>query len=553
MVTRRSFLMTSLTSICAGLVTACQQPTSPSRSGAPTPVAPLRTPEPKPTPTTSAAGKPGAQATPALGPPKPGGSVVWAAEADPLDLDPHTAASFPSLQAWADLTYQSLVMFDENLKIVPCLAEAWRLSDDRLTWTFTLRQGVTFHDGSELEAEDVRFWFERIKAPETPAPYRTAFSPITKVEPRGKYEVTFTLAAPHAPFLATLASLRGSAIAPRRWRERAGAAARTAAVGSGPFRIAEYVPRRQIRYIRHREYWERGLPYLDEVRLEILPDETQRVEALRSGRVTYAMVGPAAAQQLKRDLTVLSSPGPAQRVMVFNTQRKPFDDVRVRQAVALVVDRQAAIERALGGEGRLTGPVPTGHGEWAIPPESLPYRRDLATAKHLLNEAGYADGFEATIKTTPEYPSMIGTAALMADQVRALGITLKVDQLEWGALARAVAANDFDLYAHGIGFLPDPDGYLVPHASWGHDPGTLGLTTWQNARYDELVEQARMQLDPGLRKRLYDEAAGIVLHEAPLLWWFTENTIEAIHPSIKGYRQSFTGRRIGLKRTWLDR
>ena len=272
------------------------------------------------------------------------------------------------MQAWGDLTYQSLVMFDENLKIVPCLAEAWKLSDDRLTWSFRLRQGVRFHDGSEFEAEDVRAWFERMMAPATASPYRGSFSQVVKVEPKGKYEVELTLGAPHAPLLALLASLRGSAIAPRRWMQSAGAAARTSAMGSGPFKIAEYVPGSHVRYVRHREYWEQGLPYLDEVRLEIVPDETRRVEALRSGRVRHALVGPSAEQQLKREMSLRSSPGPVQAVTVFNTRRKPFDDVRVRQAISLVVDRQEAIERALGGEGRSTGPVPTGHGEWAIPP-----------------------------------------------------------------------------------------------------------------------------------------------------------------------------------------
>ena len=462
--TRRSLLVLGLGSLLA----ACQQPTSPSRSGVSTPLAPLRTPEPKPTQTPSSASKPAGQATPVLGPPKPGGTVVWAAEADPLDLDPYAATGAAAMAAWGDLTYQSLVMFDENMKIVPCLAEAWRVSDDRLTWTFTLRQGVQFHDGSAFEAEDVKSWFERVTAPDSP--FKGTFGQIAKVEPKGKYEVAFTLAAPYAPFLATLAALRGSAIVPRRWMQGAGTAARTSAVGSGPFKIAEYVPGRSIRYVRHREYWEKGLPYLDEVRLEIVPDEAQRVEALRSGRVKYAMVGPAAASQLKRDLTVLSSAGPTQRLTVFNTRRKPFDDVRVRQAIALVVDRQAAIQQALGGEGRLTGPVPPGHGEWAIPPESLPYRKDLALANHLLGEAGQADGFEATIRTTPDVPSMLGTANLLAEQARALGITLKVEQMDAAALAKAVAAHDFDVASAAVGFLPDPDGYFAPFASQGAAP-----------------------------------------------------------------------------------
>src|SRR5690606_23412120 len=113
-------------------------------------------------------------------------------------------------------------------------------------------------------------------------------------------------------------------------------------VGSGPFRIAEYVPGRHVRYVKYADYWEKGLPYLDEVTLKIVPDEAARVSALLAGDVTYARVGPAAARSLRNEkrLTVLSSPGAGQRVTIFNTRRAPFDDARVRQAISLAVDRQ---------------------------------------------------------------------------------------------------------------------------------------------------------------------------------------------------------------------
>ena len=488
------------------------------------------------------AGRPGTSVpiTPTPGPPKPGGSVIWAAETDPSDL-------FSDGQV-----YQSLVMFDERLKLVPGLAAAWSVSEDRLTWTFKLRQDVMFHDGSEFEAEDVRFWFERTMAPRTASPYAHLFQQIARVEPAGKYEVRFTLSEPHAPLLATFAGLRGSAMAPRGWLQRNGAS-RTTAVGSGPFKVAEYVPGSHIRYVKHSGYWEQGLPYLDEARIEIVPVEAQRVEALQAGRVSYAVIGPAAAQQVKRDVSVISSAGPTQQVTIFNTRRKPFDDVRVRQAIDLVLDRQVAIRRAAGGEARLTGPVPPGLGVWGIPPESLPYHQDLATARHLLDEAGYADGFEATIRTAADAPSRLGTALVLAEQVQMLGITLKVEQLAGAALTQAIGAGDFDLASGEIGFLPDPDTYFSRYLSRGRSPGPSSAWSWSNARYDELVEQARMTMDPGGRKRLYDEAASIVLHEAPTIWWFCENTLEALHPSVKGYRPSFAGRRQGLKKVWLAR
>jgi peptide/nickel transport system substrate-binding protein len=540
--TRRAFLTLTLAWAGGLLLAGCQQPITPSRSTAPTPIPLLPTPEPRPTQTPPVAGRPGTGVpiTPTPGPPKPGGRVVWAAETDPPDL-------FSDGQV-----YQSLVMFDEHLKLVPGLAAAWSVSDDWLTWTFKLRQGVIFHDGSEFEAEDVRFWFERTMAPRTASPYAHLFQQIARVEPAGKYEVRFTLSAPHAPLLATFAGLRGSAIAPRRWLQRNGGS-RTTAVGSGPFTVAEYVPGSHIRYVKHPDYWEQGLPYLDEARIEVIPVEDQRGEALQGGRVSYAAIGPAAAQQLKRDFAVISSAGPTQQVTIFNTRRKPFDDVRVRQAIDLVLDRQVAIKRVAGGEARLTGPVPLGLDAWGIPPESLPYHQDLATARHLIDEAGYVEGFEATIRTAADAPLMLGTALVLAEQVQVLGITMKVEQLAGAALTQAIDAGDFDLASGEIGFSPDPDPYFSRYLSRGRSPGPGNASAWSNARYDELVEQARVTMDPGGRKSLYDEAASIVLHEAPTIWWFCANTLEALHPSVKGYRPSFAGRRQGLKKAWLAR
>ena len=532
----------------ASLLAACQQPTTPSRSGAPTPVPLIRTPLPRP-PQTPAT-RPGPQGTPIAGPPKPGGAIVWAAEADPLSLDPYTVTSAAARHAWGDLTYQSLVMFDDRLKLVPCLAEAWSVSEDRLTWTFKLRQGVTFHDGSPFTADDVRFWFERLMAPSTASPFRAAFSQVASVQQTSPFEVAFALSAPYAPLLATLASLRGSAIAPRRWLEGAGAAARTTAVGSGPFRIAEYVPGSHLRYVKHPGYWEKTLPYLDEIRLDFMPDEAQRSNAVRSGRSDGAPIGPAESQRLKRELPYVTVPGPTTIATTFNTRRKPFDDVRVRQAIALAVDRPAAISRAIGGEGRLTGPLPPILDPWAIPTDGLPYRQDLTQARQLLADAGHAEGFAATIKTTADRPASIGTAYLLADQLRAIGITLSIERLDADRLVAALNAGTFDLASTSIGFLPDPDSYL---SALYHSHGAQNVAGWTNPHYDELVDGARIVMDPGARKALYDEASALLLQEAPAIWWFTENTIVATHGTVKGYSPSPTGSLAGLKRAWLDR
>jgi len=440
------------------------------------------------------------------------------------------------------------------MKLAPGLAEAW-VNTGPTTWTFKLRQGVTFHDGSTFEAEDVRVWFEHLRTPATASPYRARFAQIAKVEPRGRYEVDFTLTSPYAPFLSSFATLHGSAIAPRRWLQGAGTTTKTtAAVGSGPFMVAEYVPGSHMVYRRHPSYWEYRLPYADAVTVSFLPDPEARIVALRSSQVHGVLLRPDLLQrhQSDRSLNILSAPGATQHLTVLNTRRPPFDDVRVRQALALAVDRPAAISRVLGGEGRLTGPIPTGLDAWAPPPDELPYRRDLPAARALLAEANLTDGFEATIRTTAESPVLYGTAGLLAEQLRPLGVTLKVERLSDAALTSAFRTRDFDLIAHAVAFLPDPDAYL---STYYHSTSALNPSGWENPRFDEVVDTARGVLDPGQRRALYGEAVNLLLDEAPHIWWFTENQLTAVPagtPIVRGFAPSYSGQRTLLKSSWLD-
>lgn len=457
-------------------------------------------------------------------------------------------ANFSSVQAWGDLVYQSLTMFDENLRVAPALAESWT-NPNPTTWIFKLRQGVRFHDGSELEAADVVSWHERIMDPATAAPYRDAFDVIQRVEPRDRYTVQMTLAAPHAPLLTAFAAMRGSAIVPRRWAANGDLAGRS--VGTGPFQLVEYAPRSHLRYVKHRQYWEPGLPYLDDVTLKIMDDEGARVEAVRSGQVKYAFVQAAGARQLagEQHVRVLASPGPSQRVHNLNVLRKPFDDVRVRQAVALAIDRRAAIETSLGGHGRLTGPIPAGHGGWALPSERLPYSRDPDRAERLLIEAGYPYGFRTVIKTTSDAPSMLSTSIILADWLRDIGIDAEVRQMDWATLVGDMIARDYDILSNSTVFSHDPDGYMTPKY---HSRGAQNASQWSDDRYDVLVDRARTTTDSADRKRLYDQAQTILLDESPVIWWFAEDNLEAIATSQKGYVQSFTGRRTFLKTVWVD-
>jgi peptide/nickel transport system substrate-binding protein len=289
------------------------------------------------------------------------------------------------------------------------------------------------------------------------------------------------------------------------------------------------------------------------VTISFLRDPDVLVAALRSRQVHGATIGAELLARLtsERSLTLQSASGSAQYMTIFNTRRKPFDDVRVRQAVARAVDRQAAITRIIGGEGRLTGPIPAGLGNWGTPLDQLPYQPDLAAARALLAEAELGEGFEATIRTAADAPILLATANLLAEQLRPLGIALKVEQLSGSALAAAYRARDFDLLADSTGFRPDPDAYL---SAIYHANGAQNASGWQHRRFDDAVDAARATLDPGQRGTLYREASGILLDEAPHLWWFTENRLVAVQadvPTVRGVVPSYNGQLRTLKTAWL--
>jgi peptide/nickel transport system substrate-binding protein len=481
--------------------------------------------------------------------PLPSAALVLSFPGEILSLDPYAFTSEAAIQVWGDLVYQSLTMFDEKLKVVPALAESWT-QPGPTTWIFELRRGVRFHNGDELEADDIAHWFGRISGGATASPHRDLFQAIEKVEPLRRYTVQMTLSTPHTPLLATLASLRGSAIVPRRWA--AGTDLADQAIGTGPFRIADFVRRSYIRYERHPSYWERGLPHLHEVILDFEADEAARIDGLRRGRLQYTALSPASAQRLARDPAVqlLRAAGPDQLAHVLNVGRKPFDDVRVRQAISLAIERDVAIERVVAGQGRLTGPVPTGHGDWPLPPDRLPRRRDLERAKQLMADAGYAGEVRTTIKTEAGHPLLHSLSALMAQQLAEIGIQADVIELDGNSLRREVGASDFDVYAAEIPFLGDPDSYLSARF---HSGGAQNHSTWSSERFDELVDTARQTVSPWERKRLYDEAQAHLLDQGPAIWWLARDNLEALHASVREYAQSFTGRRSFLKRAWLAR
>src|SRR5581483_10695706 len=306
-------------------------------------------------------------------PPKAGGASVWAAETDPVALNPITNSNFSSTQGF-EHSYESLTAFDARLNIVPALAERWD-TPDPTTYVFHLRRGVRFHDGSEFTADDVKYTFDIVLNPKGPAVWRGNFDQVDRVDVVDRHTVRFTTRSPFPPLLGALAILRSSAIIPKGAMEKL--KLETQVVGTGPYRLVEYVPKSHLKLRKNPDYWGRPLPYLDEVTFRILEEEYARVAGLRGGSLLYAFV--------------------------INRQRKPWTDPRARQALSLATDRSEIVEKVFSGGAAVAGPIPFGFGDWYLSAEELArwYKPDPARARALLREAGVPEGHSIDLLVTP--------------------------------------------------------------------------------------------------------------------------------------------------------
>jgi peptide/nickel transport system substrate-binding protein len=497
---------------------------------------------------------PSAQAATAVTP-KRGGTLVAAQEVDPVSLDPHTDSNFSSLQGFEHI-YESLTGYDEKTNIVPALAQKWEVANDGKTYTFHLRPNVKFHNGQPLTADDVKYSIDRVMDPKTASGWRSWLDALQDTKVVDPLTVQMNLNAPFPDLLGVLASLRASGIMPKGYAERANV--KINAIGTGPFKLVEYVPQDHITYARNADYWNQPLPYLDGMTFKILTEENTRAAALRSGQIQYAALSAQSIVGLNPpQFVVLKAPNAWVALHYINVSRKPLDDPRVRRALRMAVDTNEVIQKAVYGAGVPSGPVPTGYGDWPLDPKSLPYLKpDLDGAKKLLAEAGYPNGgFAIQISCSGQYPEFVASTLVVQDTLRKLNVTVNVQQMEWGAFVQGHAQEiqsggkaGGEIFASANTFRPGPDGYVYPYFA---AKGTANDGSYSNPPLEALMNQARSISNHDERRSLYIEIQRTLLDDSPNWWWYTKFSIEALSSKVQGYSQSFTGRRIFLKKTFL--
>src|SRR5262249_49017348 len=294
-------------------------------------------------------------------------------------------------------------------------AERWTTTADNLSYTFFLKRGVRFHNGRELRAADVKFVFERAMNPETKHPYPQFYAMIGDITVKDDYTITFALKNLNANFLINMAR-QGSVVYPREAVDTL----KSSPVGTGPFKMGEWVRGDRIVLTKNPDYHVKGVPKLDRVTFRFIADPNAAMAALKAGDVDASLfgLGPEHVAELKRDarFTVVVGDTTNDVVMAMNNSRKPLTDVRVRRAVTYAVDRVEVLNGAMFGMGKLLGsnvdPLNPYYVDLA---SAMPY--DVERAKKLLAEAGYPNGFETVLKVTPMYNYTVRAGEIIAAQL----------------------------------------------------------------------------------------------------------------------------------------
>jgi peptide/nickel transport system substrate-binding protein len=565
-ISRRIFIRLSVVAAGSTLLAACQQtaPAAPTAAPKPAAAAPTTAPTAAPKPATPPTAQPtiqtGVVAAPTPAPKvapaaniKKGGRLIFAEQSDWLNLHPWIGAGPNELGK--EQFYDALVEFDRQFNRAPSLAESWTTPDE-LTYVFKLRQGVKFHTGKEMDAGDVVYSLNLMRDKEKGAfSWYTFVDTVTALD---KYTVQIKTSKPDLALLGTFAMHRFSAIVPDGAWEKQDLL--TTEAGTGPYQLVEYAPTDHITMRRFPDHWRKDLPLVDEIILKLMPDEDARIAALRSGAVDLGYLSPDGARRVAREpnLQVFEGFVCSPRVFQFaiKGEGKPLDDSRVRRALSLAFDRKEILEKVHDNKGILTGPIPSKYGDWAIPQDELEQKwlkYDVAEAKKLLADAGYANGFSLNAVVFPNADAP-KRSVILKEQWNKIGVELKIEQVEFGVAVARLGEGDFDVFPTGRGMRNDPDGFVVDFTHL-RAPGDKrgGLWGFQNQPLSDLIEKARLTPDNTARHQMYFDIQRMILQESPHLYEVLPMEFVGAQKYVKDYWVDFGTFRPALKYTWLDK
>jgi len=465
-------------------------------------------------------------------------TLVVAQGADAKTLDPHGSNDNPSSRVVKQIN-ETLVVQDENMELQSGLAESWEKIDE-LTFEFKLKQGVKFHNGEEFKASDVKFTL--LRALESPNVGHIVGA-INKdgIEIVDDYTIRLATSEPFAPLLAHLAHTGASILSEKAVIE-AGDDYGQNPIGTGPFEFESWVNGDEINLVKFDEYHGEAAK-VEKVKFRNIAEATNRTINLETGEIDIAYdILPTDIRRVEEDenLTLMRQENLTTTYIGFNVQKENLSDVRVRQAINHAIDAESIIEAVMEGVGeQANGPL--GPNVWASNQDLEPYEYNVEKAKELMKEAGYENGFKTSIWTNDNKTRM-DISEIVQNQLKQINIEAEVKVVEWGSYLDGTANGEHDMFILGWGTVtgdPDYGLYALFHSSQFGDAGNR--TFYANSNVDELLEKARVSVDPVEREVAYLEAQEIIRDDAPWIFLNNSENVDGVRSNVKGFEQHPAG------------
>ena len=479
----------------------------------------------------------------AAGPAFAAKDVVFAVASTFTTTDPYDANDTLS-QAMAKSFYEGLYGFDKDMKMVPVLAEGYEVSKDGLVYTIKLKKGIKFHDGTDFKADAVKVNLDRVTNPENKLKrYGLYNNNIAKVEVVDDYTARITLKTPFSPFIAQLAHPSTVMISPAALKQYGNKDIAFHPVGTGPFKFVEWKSTDYLKVAKFDGYWKKGYPKVDTITWKPVVDNNSRAALMQTGEAHFTFPVPyevAEVLKQKPDLEVVAAPSIVLRYLAMNTLQKPFDNVKVRQAINYAINKEALAKVAFNGYAfPAEGVAPQGV-EYAVKMAPWPY--DVAKAKQLLTEAGYPNGFETELWSGYNHTTAQKVTQFIQQQLQQIGIRTKITLLEAGQRVEKVeswqdpATAPVRLYYIGWSTSTGEADWalrpLLDSESW--PPKLSNNAYYKNAKFDADIKNALATSDGAQKAKLYRDAQEQIWADAPWAPLVTERLLYARNKNLTG-------------------
>ena len=459
------------------------------------------------------------------------GTLQIAIDQSPVGLDPHVATAFSTFAVIGQI-YDGLVELNSKLEIEPALAESWKVSDDGLSYTFTLREGVTFHNGRTMTSDDVVYSYNRIMAEETGSPTASRFTQVDSVTAPDAQTVVFKLKGPFAPFLSNLTNLT---VIPKELVEAGNV--QQEAIGTGPFMFEEWIPDTYVLLRANPNYYRKGEPGVEVLKFNIVPEASTRAAGLRSGDYQLLPdVDPATAETIRGvpNVTLLETQDLAYTLMGLNVSQPPFDDPRVREAINLAINRDEVAQAVYFGNAVPGGPLSPALSDWALGTDEFScYHSDPEAARALLADAGQ-ENLEFEILTFGTLPVVSDLAQVLQAQLAQAGITTTINVAEFGTFVQRWQNSDFEAFVSLNGGSTDPDGYLYRTFYTG---GSTNVFEYSDPEVDMLLDEGQTTTDRDMRFETYAQVQRDLACTGPAAHVAYGTLFTALGEGVRGFEQ----------------